>query len=57
MIKTSNADLEMKSLEDYETWTDCPNENTYFVKNLFEEKNDKFCHTHRLSTRDTNEQH
>ena len=37
-----------KSLEDYETWTNCPNGNTYFVKNLFEEKNDKFSHIHRL---------
>jgi hypothetical protein len=27
------------------------------VKNVFEEKNDKFSHIHRLSTRDTDEQH
>jgi hypothetical protein len=27
-----------KSLEDYETWTDCPNENTYFVKKFVRRK-------------------
>ena len=44
-----------KSLKDYKTWTICTNENTKFVKNLFEEKNYKFCHTYRLSTRNTDE--
>jgi hypothetical protein len=31
--------------------TDCTFEIGKCVKNLFEEKNDKFSHTHRLSTR------
>ena len=33
-----------KILKDYETWTNCTNENTKFVKNLFEEKNYKLSH-------------